>query len=121
MGNSRQILLNNLRALFSGKGTQSEFARFAGLSPVSVNGGLRERKKAKVPTPENLDDIARFFQIEVSDLFSERPLNSTERRVLYILARLNDEERAFALQTLELFLKNSAWSKESELSESTGS
>ncbi len=121
MANSREVLLNNLRRLFSEKGTQSELARFAGLSPVSVNGWIRERKKAKIPTPENLDDIARFFQIEVADLFSERPLTRTERRALYILARLNDEELAFAMQTLELFLKNSAWSKESVLSEPTGS
>ena len=118
--NTRQIVSGNLRRLLSEKGKRAELSRFCNVSDAAVAHWVRV-EEPKIPTAENLDDIARFFHIEVSDLFSERPLNSTERRVLYILARLNDEERAFALQTLELFLKNSAWSKESELSESTGS
>ena len=118
--NTRQIVSGNLRKLLSEKGRRAELSRFCKVSDAAVAHWVRQ-EEPKIPTAENLDDIARFFQIEVADLFSERPLTRTERRALYILARLNDEELAFAMQTLELFLKNSAWSKESVLSEPTGS
>ena len=86
--NTRQIVSGNLRKLLSEKGKRAELSRFCNVSDAAVAHWVRV-EEPKIPTAENLDDIARFFQIEVSDLFSERPLNSTERRVLYILARLN--------------------------------
>lgn len=119
MAKTRQIVANNLRKLLTEKGMKAELSRYCNVSDAAVAHWTR-KEEPKVPTPENLDDIARFFQIEVSDLFSERPLSREERRALYILARLNDEERATALGMLEVLLKNSAWSKESTSSTGTG-
>ena len=111
MLNSMQIFQRNLLKLLSDSNRKrSELARFCGIAPSAVTAWL---KCEKFPSPESIDKTAAFFQIEISQLFTEQPLSQKERELLSKFHRLNDKGKDSALGMLEVLLSNADFSEES--------
>ena len=108
--NTMQVFSNNLAKLLKRKGNLSELARFCKVSQPSVSYWVNCKK---FPSPENLDLIAAYFSIEVSDLFVENPLPIKERELLSKFQRLNDKGKDSALGMLDVLLSNADFAEES--------
>ena len=108
--NTMQVFSNNLSKLLKRKGNLSELARYCNVSQPSVSYWVNCKK---FPSPENLDLIASFFQIDVADLFIEDPIPYNERMLLSKFRRLNDKGKDSALAMLDVLLSNADFSQES--------
>ncbi len=111
MLNSMQIFSKNLLMFLESRNKKrSELARYCDISPSAVTAWLNSEK---FPTPENLDKIAVFFSVNVSDLFSEQPASYKERALLSKFHRLNDKGKDSALGMLDVLLSNADFAQES--------
>ena len=111
MLNSMQIFSRNLLRFLEGRNKKrSELARYCNISPSAVTAWLNSEK---FPTPENLDKIAVFLSVNVSDLFTEQPMSYKDRELLSKFHRLNDKGKDSALGMLDVLLSNADFSQES--------
>ena len=108
---SMKLFSRNLLKLLENKNAKrSELAKYCKISPSAVTAWL---SCEKFPSPESLDKVASFFQIDVADLFIENPIPYNERTLLSKFRRLNDKGKDSALAMLDVLLSNADFSQES--------
>ena len=108
--NTMQVFSRNLSILLSKKGCKAELARYCKVSPPAISYWTN---CVKFPTAENIDKIAAYFQVDVSELFTEQPLSRAERELLSKFHRLNDKGKDSAIGMLDVLLSNADFAEES--------
>ena len=107
---TRKIFSRNLSRLLQERGIKAELARYCSVEQSTVKFWA---EGTNLPSAENLDKIAAFLSINVSELFTEQPLSAKERELLIKFHRLNDKGKESALGMLDVLLSNADFAEES--------
>ncbi len=108
--NTRQIFTRNLSRLLQERGKKAELARYCSVEQSTVKWWVEGNNS---PSPEMLDKIAAFLQIDVAELFTEKPLSHKEQMLLHKFYRLNEKGKDSALGMLDVLLSNADFAQES--------
>jgi len=107
---TRRVFSQNLSRLLQERGVKAGLARYCGVEQSTVKFWA---EGTNFPSPENIDKICAFLQIDCAQLFAEKQFSQQERTLLYKFNRLNDKGQTSALGMLDVLLCNADFTQES--------